>query len=219
MTKTLELNNVTCERDERVLFERLNFQCQAGDLVHLIGPNGAGKTTLLRILTGLSSSYEGEICWCGRAAKGYDFFSELLYIGHAPGVQKSLTPLENLRWYFGLHGRKSASAGAQVSDSELKAALKQVRLAGYDHVPCYQLSAGQQRRVALARLYVSEASLWILDEPFTAIDKQGVAQLEQTLINHTSRGGIVILTTHQSPATPMLKILDLAAFADRVSAG
>lgn len=213
----LSLKNITCEIDERVLFAGISVEYSAGDLVQIVGPNGAGKTTLLKVLTGLSSRYEGELRWCDKPIPSYEFYSSLLYIGHLPGVKSSLTPLENLSWYFGLNGKKSAAQAADqvtVSRDSLMAALARVGLAGYENVPSFHMSAGQQRRVALARLYISEAPLWILDEPFTAIDKAGVAALEIRLEEHRRRGGMVVLTTHQSMLHAEPKILDLAHYLD-----
>lgn len=218
---TLSLNNVCCERDERVLFAGLSAEIRAGDIVQIVGPNGAGKTSLLRLLTGISSQYEGEISWNGRPVPHYEFNASLLYFGHLPGVNSALTPLENLEWYFGLNGVKSADSIATDADKSdetlprpapLLGALAEVGLAGYENVPSYHMSAGQQRRVALARLFLSKACLWILDEPFTAIDKNGVAQLEAKIVQHAEEGGIVVLTTHQAPQVSGLKVIDLADY-------
>lgn len=199
----IELHNLSCERDERVLFARLNAQFSAGQVVQILGPNGSGKTTLLRTLAGVSHDYTGDILWCGENVRNHrwDFASQLLYLGHLPGVKKSLTTLENLRWYAALQG--------EVDDAQLLEALAQVKLAGYEDTPCYQLSAGQTRRVALARLAFSTAKVWILDEPFTALDKTGVAQLESRLENHAAKGGLVLVTSHQDIAIPGLQVLDL----------
>ncbi|VUD48119.1 Cytochrome c biogenesis ATP-binding export protein CcmA [Thalassocella blandensis] len=213
---SLKLSNVQCEIEDRVLFSDLNYTLEPGTITHLVGPNGAGKTTLLRIITGLFDHYDGDVLWDDQPAGDYDFLSSLLYIGHATGVKSSLTPLENLQWYFALHGKKQAGSqarGCTPDKQALSEALTRVQLGGYDDVPCYQLSAGQQRRVALARLFVSCAPIWVLDEPFTAIDKQGVAQLEARLIEHAQNGGIVLLTTHQPPHFSQLKVLDLADYA------
>ena len=220
MSVALTLCAVHCEIDDRVLFTNVNYALTPGTITHLVGPNGAGKTTLLRIITGLYDHYDGDIMWGEEQAGAYDFLSSLLYIGHAPGVKSSLTPLENLQWYFSLHGKKAPGMTADesfVAPAELMLALQKVQLAGYEEVPCYQLSAGQQRRVALARLYISNAPIWVLDEPFTAIDKQGVAQLEARLIEHAEQGGIVLLTTHQAPSFDQLQVLDLANFAPQHS--
>lgn len=199
----IELQNLACERDERFLFAQLNASFAAGQVVQILGPNGSGKTTLLRILAGVSQDFHGAIQWNGQeiAKVRWDYASDLLYLGHLPGIKKSLTPLENLRWY-------GAAAGG-ISDQELASALAQMQLAGYEDTPCYRLSAGQLRRVALARLAFSRAKLWILDEPFTALDKSGVTQLETRLASHAESGGLVLVTSHQDINLPDLQFLDL----------
>lgn len=204
----LELRNLACERDERMLFAGLNAHFYAGRVVQVLGPNGSGKTTLLRILAGVSRDYHGEILLHGKPITelAWEFASDLLYLGHLAGVKKSLTPLENLRWYAALQGA--------VTDEQLLEALAQVNLAGYEDTPCYQLSAGQLRRVALARLVFSTAKIWILDEPFTALDKAGIAQLENRLIAHTYAGGLVLVTSHQDIDIPQLQTLNLQDFAE-----
>ena len=184
----LEARNLTCVRDERVLFYDLSFTLSAGEIVQVEGANGAGKTSLLRLLTGLSRADEGEVLWQQRSIlqQRESWHQQLLYLGHQPGVKAVLTPFENLRFYH-----------PASSEEALWQALEQVDLAGYETVPAGQLSAGQQRRVALARLWLSEARVWILDEPLTAIDKAGVAALMALVVRHARQGGLVILTTHQ----------------------
>lgn len=198
----LELVDLSCERDGRELFAGLNARIQAGEVLQVQGPNGSGKTTLLRVLTGLSSNYEGQLRWCGSdmAESSYDYQSQLLYIGHHPGVKRVLTPQENLAWYCGL---------SSVDNPDISNALAEVGLAGYEDVPCYRLSAGQLRRVALARLYLSGAQTWILDEPFTAIDYQGVDKLRGVFSRHVAAGGLLILTTHQDLGMEEVKVLNL----------
>ncbi|WP_203344694.1 cytochrome c biogenesis heme-transporting ATPase CcmA [Vibrio fluvialis] len=188
----LEVKNLTAIRDERVLFEGLSFTIQSGELVQIEGRNGTGKTTLLRIVTGLGDRDDGEIHWnnVNIEADRDSYHQELLFLGHQTGVKRELTALENLRFYQAVH-----AAGMQ--EEELYQALTQVGLAGREDVPVAQLSAGQQRRVALARLWLSRQKLWILDEPLTAIDKQGVKVLEALFLQHAEQGGIVVLTTHQ----------------------
>lgn len=186
----IEARNLRCERDDRCLFHNLSFTLNGGEILQVAGPNGAGKSTLLRILIGLSAGYEGGLSWMGQdmGAGRYDFLANTLYLGHQPGVKGAMTPEENLIWW--------QSRFSKAERESVYAALEQVGLRGYEDIPSYHLSAGQQRRVALARLYLQPPKLWILDEPFTAIDKVGVARLEQTIVEHAERGGAVILTTH-----------------------
>ncbi len=208
-TVLLEARAVTCLRDDAPLFEPISFTLAAGDVVQLEGANGIGKTTLLRALCGLASHAHGELLWRGRplSAQRHLFATETLYIGHATGLKAALTARENLRWWSGLQG-------VHVDDGALDAALAEVGLTGYETSPCFQLSAGQQRRVALARLFLSPAPLWILDEPFTAIDRHGVARLEGWLAAHAGRGGAVLLTTHQPLSmAPLTRIALTAAEA------
>ena len=184
----LDVINLACVRDERELFSELSFTVNTGDIVQIEGPNGAGKTSLLRLLAGLSQPEEGEIHWCQQPIKSQrdTWHRALLYIGHHPGVKSALTPLENLAFYHPDRDEESCFA-----------ALEAVDLLGYEDVPVAQLSAGQQRRVALARLWLTQANVWILDEPLTAIDKSGVEKLLTLFLRHVDSGGLVILTTHQ----------------------
>ncbi|MCG9682845.1 cytochrome c biogenesis heme-transporting ATPase CcmA [Vibrio sp. Isolate23] len=189
----LEVSQLTAIRDERVLFESLSFVINSGELVQIEGRNGTGKTTLLRIVTGLGERDDGEIFWNGENIESNrdGYHQDLLFLGHQTGVKRELTAYENLRFYLNVHTRK------RVDKETIFNALVKVGLAGREDVPVAQLSAGQQRRVALARLWLSEHKLWILDEPLTAIDKQGVKVLESLFLSHAENGGIVILTTHQ----------------------
>ncbi len=205
----LAAENLFCERDERILFADLSFSVEAGDIMQVEGPNGSGKTTLLRMLAGLNRGFEGEIYWQGKpiAEVRDDFLASLLFFGHLPGVKAMLTAEENLRWYAALHPQTDSAPEA------IRHALARVGLAGYEDVPCHSLSAGQNRRVSLARLYLSHVPLWILDEPFTAIDRQGVSEKEQLIADHARAGGSVLLTTHHNIAIPGLKRLSLSEYA------
>ncbi|MBA2778052.1 cytochrome c biogenesis heme-transporting ATPase CcmA [Billgrantia kenyensis] len=203
MSLRLQAQSLACERDDRWLFQDLDLDIHAGEIVRVEGPNGSGKTTLLKILSGQLADYEGELFWNElpmREARD-SFLSNLLYLGHAPGVKAALTPLENLAWY-------QALAGHGPDEESRYAALEEVGLGGFEDVPAGQLSAGQQRRVALARLLLTPRPLWVLDEPFTAIDRDGVAALEQRLVGHARRGGCVLVTTHHelSPCAELRRI-------------
>ncbi|EOX8516893.1 cytochrome c biogenesis heme-transporting ATPase CcmA, partial [Salmonella enterica subsp. indica] len=158
-----------------------------GEWVQVTGGNGAGKTTLLRLLTGLARPDGGEVYWQGEPLRRVrdSFHRRLLWLGHQPGIKTRLTARENLHFFH-------PGDGARLPE-----ALAQAGLAGFEDVPVAQLSAGQQRRVALARLWLTRAALWVLDEPFTAIDVNGVARLTRRMAEHTAQGGMVILTTHQ----------------------
>lgn len=199
----LAVRDLFCERDDRVLFENLDFDLPEGQVLQLQGSNGSGKTTLLRILCGLNDGYKGSIKWYGQDIEDQaaNFFSSLLYIGHRVGVSKVLTPIENLRW--------SCSLKQAVSDDQIMAALKEVGLRGFEESPCYTLSAGQQQRASLARLIISPASLWVLDEPFTTLDTKGVTMLEKILQRHAQSGGSVMVTTHHSLSIAKLTLLSL----------
>ena len=168
------------ERGGRELFRDLAFAVLPGQLLQVDGPNGAGKTSLLRILAGLS-----RYGFTGRVERN----APLLYLGHHPAVKALLTPRENLAWHV--------AGEAAYANPQIEEALARVGLCGYEDVPSHALSAGQHRRVNLARLYLSARPLWLLDEPFTAIDRDGVAQLESLLVAHAQRGGAVVMTSHQ----------------------
>jgi heme exporter protein A len=200
----LSAHEVSCERDDRLLFEDLSVSVKKGDLIQLVGPNGAGKTTLLRLMAGLNQDFEGEVCWQGENIQTcfHDYARQRLYIGHLSAIKKVLTPLENLRWFV--------SSWPEVTEDDLWQALEELSLAGYEDLPCQQLSAGQQRRVALARLLVTPTPLWILDEPFTALDKAGVGWLEAQLARHVLNGGSVLITSHHALSDiPALRQIEL----------
>ncbi|WP_434456059.1 cytochrome c biogenesis heme-transporting ATPase CcmA [Stutzerimonas urumqiensis] len=188
----LEALSLTCERDWRVLFEGLDLEIRAGEMLQVSGPNGSGKTSLLRLLGGLMQPTQGEIRLNGKAllAQRAEVARNLLWIGHAAGIKGLLTAEENLVWLCALQRPSTRDA--------IWTALDTVGLRGFEDVPCHTLSAGQQRRVGLARLHLDAPPLWILDEPFTALDKLGVAQLERHLAEHCERGGMVVLTTHHT---------------------
>lgn len=205
----LAAQGLACERDDRCLFSDLDFNVSAGDILQIAGANGSGKTTLLRILAGLSGDYTGDLFWQGQALHVDDsaYCRQMLYFGHQGAIKSALTAEENLRWMAQIHGH------TKTDRATLFAALGQVGLRGFEDVPVYSLSAGQKRRVALARLFVAWTPLWLLDEPFTALDRQGVEALENVIVLHAEQGGTVLLTTHHKLGIPeqRIKVLTLGA--------
>lgn len=196
-----------CERDFRLLFDQLSFTVSAGDVVQIVGHNGVGKTSLLRGIYGLNADVKGDFYWFDEAWPScrYTLAERSLFLGHHAGVKAALSPRENLRWYFDLR--------QPVTIDRIDEALEKVGLAGYEETPCTHLSAGQHRRVALARLHLSEANVWILDEPFTAIDLDGVLALERQIEAFAANGGAVLLTSHHTlTQIPRLRQLDLEAY-------
>lgn len=205
----LTVSQVMAVRDDRTLFECLSFSVSPGDIVQITGPNGAGKTTLLKALIGSFSLQEGQIFWHDKNITEDDsiFFAEMLYWGHQSGLKAALTASENLKWLAQVQGKS-------LSQAEISQALQCVRLLGYENVRVDQMSAGQKRRVALARFYALSRSLWILDEPFTALDQQAVIDVEAMLLAHVQLGGMVVMTTHHplSGSVPVRRI-NLAEFS------
>ena len=188
----LEVVDLSCRRGDRLLFSGLSFSLEAGTLLHVRGRNGCGKTTLLRTLCGLLTPETGDILWQGEEVGrlGEDFHRDTLYFGHLNGIKSDLTAMENLRVAAVLDGDR-------VTEAAILEALEEMGLAGCEDLPTKVLSQGQKKRVALARLLLSRAPLWILDEPFTALDVDAVDRLQRRIADHVARDGLVILTTHQ----------------------
>ena len=189
----IEVEGLAFARNDREIFTGLNFSLQSGQILQVEGHNGSGKTTLLRILCGLTIPSEGEIRWCGERIRDNlaDYHAQLAYVGHAPGIKDELTPVENLNLATSMECARDGADAQQV--------LERLRLPAFcDDVPCRNLSAGQRRRVALGRLLMLDASLWVLDEPFTALDRDGRRLVEELLSEHAQQGGMVVLTTHHA---------------------
>jgi heme exporter protein A len=192
----LEAINLSCTRGERTLFRGVSFTLGAGGLLHVAGENGSGKTSLLRMLCGLGAMDEGEVRWRGASirAQREAYWRELVYLGHANALKDDLSATENLQVACALADRPVTHAAAFE-------ALSSFGLAACAHLPVRALSQGQKRRSALARLALAAAApLWILDEPFSALDAGAVSHLETLIVAHLARGGGVVFTTHQDAA-------------------
>ncbi len=186
-----EAQSLECVRDDRLLFNDLSFAVAESEVLQIEGPNGSGKTSLLRILCGLRLAEAGKVLWRGESilSNREDYYANMVYIGHLPCVKGDLTVVENIR---SLLDTRSLSLG----DIEIEAALDKVGLASYEDVPGKALSSGQRRRILLAFVELSQAKLWILDEPLTALDVQGVSLMESMIMEHKQSGGSVVFTTH-----------------------
>jgi len=202
MPAMLKVSRLACSRGDRQLFADVSFSLAAGEWLHVQGENGAGKTSLLRLLVGLSPADAGEIYWRGVAASEADFHRDLLYLGHHAAVKDDLTPLENLCL-------SAALDGIHLHEEAALAALVRLGLRGREALPVRVLSAGQKRRVLLARLLTRPAALWVLDEAFNALDSGAVQLLGELLGEHLAKGGLAVLTSHQPLPLPAGKRLML----------
>jgi heme exporter protein A len=192
---TLELRDLACVRGRRSLFRGLNATLAPGQLLRVTGANGAGKTSLLRMLCGVLAPAQGQVLWQGQALPQAReaFHQQLVYLGHAAALKDELTPLENLQIATRLGGIAADEAAARQ-------ALADAGLRGREQVPTRTLSQGQRRRAALARLPLGTALLWVLDEPFNALDTTATAWLLGQIEGQLQRGGLVVLTSHQPVA-------------------
>ena len=194
----LELKSVACQRGGRQLVEGLNLSLAAGQLLRVTGMNGAGKTSLLRTLCGLMAPSEGHVLWHGAEVHKLrdEFNRQLIYVGHAAALKDDLSATENLT-------ASSLLGGGALTAATAQRALAQAGLKGRERVPTRNLSQGQRRRVALARLALGgSATLWVLDEPFNALDTAATEWLLGLITDHLARGGMVVLTSHQPVALP-----------------
>lgn len=189
----LSVHDLTCVRGTRPLFQGLSFAVPGGSWAHVRGGNGAGKTSLLRLLTGLAKPEAGEVRWNGATLRdaGDEWHRDMLYLGHHAAVKEELTALENLRFAAELDG------GTLDEDAAMQS-LSRFGLAGREDLPVRVLSAGQRRRVLLARTLTRRAKVWILDEPFTALDAKAVDMLAGIVQEHIDRGGSAVVTSHQA---------------------
>ncbi|BAS68074.1 cytochrome c biogenesis heme-transporting ATPase CcmA [Bathymodiolus septemdierum thioautotrophic gill symbiont] len=199
---SLKLNNVSCQRGYNLLFSDVSLTLNSGDILRVTGTNGSGKTSLLKILAGLNVQEKGTIHLGDNAVKSEIYQSAVFYLGHLPALSNELTCLENLQFLTALNQSTN-------KEQALIIALEKVGLSGYKNELCGQLSAGQKRRVALASLVLSKAKVWLLDEPFTALDPQGVKMVEMHIEQHCQQGGMCLFTTHQASALKNQKLLAL----------
>lgn len=188
----LEVIDLECQRGDRRLFTQVSFNLEQSELLHLYGHNGSGKTTLMRTVCGLITPTDGSIQWAGKDIRRQrdEFAAELVYLGHKNGIKDDLTGVENLLVACKLDG-------IRVSRKQAWDALERMGLRGHEDLPARVLSQGQQKRVALARLLLTHAPLWVLDEPFVGLDVAAVDLLQQVIRQHVEQGGMVMLTTHQ----------------------
>lgn len=200
----LDVTNLECVRGDRPLFRGLSFAVRPGEMLHVVGANGSGKTTLLRTLCGLSRPAAGEIRWNNADIRelGDDYHQQLAYVGHLNGIQGELTARENLR-------AAGCLAGTAATDTGIDAALARLGLAAYRDFPAKILSQGQKRRLALARLAVAPKPLWILDEPFSALDTHSLDTMTALLSDHLATGGMIIITSHQDLAVEFKTVVSV----------
>ena len=201
---SLRANALTCVRGERTLFTGLDLEVSAGQWLHVRGENGIGKTSLLRLLSGLTKPAAGEIFWNEQliSADPSEYHRNLLFLGHRDSLKEDLTALENL-------SIATALDGVAISEEEILLALHRFGLRGREDLPVNCLSAGQKRRVLLARLLLRQAKLWILDEPFNALDVRAVEMLSELILEHIASGGMAIMTSHQEIPMPNGRVVQL----------
>lgn len=195
-SKALTVSKLSIEKQDRWLFQDVNFELQPKEVLHLEGENGSGKTTLLRALCGLTVADEGDVFWDGVSIQeqSYDYHLQLSYLGHSDGIKQDLTVLENLRVSMVL-----SRSIYKVSDRQILGdILQSIGLENKEDTLAFHLSAGQRRRLAFARCLLTDSSLWILDEPLTALDTKGIAFIETAIQAHIERGGLAVITSHQA---------------------
>ena len=197
----LIVSDLTCQRGYNELFSNISFELNSGEILKISGANGSGKTSLLKILAGLNSAESGRLSINNNKVGSYEYQSDILYLGHLPALSPELDCIENLDYLSQLNNSNS--------NQELDNALKNVGLKNFEYEYAANLSAGQKRRVVLSALFVTQAKVWLLDEPFTALDSNGINVIETQITKHCDDGGICILTTHQECNLPGLRILNL----------
>lgn len=196
----LKIKNLNCQKGYNLLFENLSITINYGDILRITGANGCGKTSLLKIIAGINSIENGSIIFNNDSVKSNEYQQEIFYLGHQSFLSGELSVIKNLQFLARLNKTK---------EQNLTQALKNIGLDGYENEICSTLSAGQKRRVILATLFSSKAKIWLLDEPFTALDPTGVRVVEGLIQNHCNNKGICLFTTHQDANLENQKILPL----------
>lgn len=185
----LIVNNLSCQRGYKLLFENLSFELNSGEVLKVSGPNGSGKTSLMKILAGLSSFETGSIDYDDTKINSERYNLDFLYLGHLAALSPELSCLENLKYTMRL--------GNDNLDLDFSDALKKVGLEKFENELVGKLSAGQKKRIALSLLFITQSKVWLLDEPFSALDSKAIKIIETRVEDHCNSGGICILTTHQ----------------------
>ncbi|MCU0838517.1 MAG: heme ABC exporter ATP-binding protein CcmA [Rhodospirillales bacterium] len=207
--------DLVCERGARIVFTRLRFAVGLGGALVLVGPNGSGKSSLLRTMAGLLAPLAGRLTWDGADVRGDPFahHQRLRFVAHTDAMKPTLTAIENLRLWAALAvSIDERSTGEGNADTRCRHALAAFGLAALAEVPARYLSAGQRRRLTLARLLLAPSRLWLLDEPRTALDSDGAARLDAAVAAHRQGGGIVVMALHGGPYPDGARFLDLADY-------
>jgi len=197
----LKVNNLNCQKGYNLLFENLSFEIKSGEVLRISGPNGSGKTSLLRIIAGLSSFETGAIDYDSFKLDSEKYKLDFLYLGHLAALSPELSCIENLKY--------SSLLGTKNFENNYSMALKQVGLEKYENELVGTLSAGQKKRIALSILFITQSKVWLLDEPFSALDSKAIKIFEKKIEEHCSLGGLCILTTHQECNINNLKEISL----------
>ncbi|MDC1447690.1 cytochrome c biogenesis heme-transporting ATPase CcmA [Candidatus Thioglobus sp.] len=197
----LSVNNLSCQRGYNLLFENLSFELNSGEVLRISGQNGSGKTSLLKIIAGLNTPEMGSIEFDQNESNSEKYQIATLYLGHYAALSSELSCIENLEYLTNLN--------TEILSPNFHDALKEVGLENYEHESAGNLSAGQKRRIALSLLFISQSKVWLLDEPFTALDSDGIKIIENQIEKHCANGGLCILTTHQDCNIKSLKEISL----------
>ena len=197
----LIVNNLSCQRGYKLLFENLSFELNSGEVLKISGPNGSGKTSLMKILAGLSSFETGSIDYDDTKINSERYNLDFLYLGHLAALSPELSCLENLKYTMRL--------GNDNLDLDFSDALKKVGLKKFENELVGKLSAGQKKRIALSLLFITQSKVWLLDEPFSALDSKAIKIIETRVEDHCNSGGICILTTHQECNIKNMKEISL----------